>query len=266
MSAATHPVFGAPCWVGLATPQLEPTQEFYSAVLGWTFRPDPLGENFSVAMAGGAPVAGIGAVTSSMGMAVAWTPYFSVVSADTVAARIGERGATVGVGPMELGNGRASLASDPAGAAFGFWEGHVRPGWRSGDGQAPAQLDLRTRDAFASAIFYAEVFEWASGHPDRCDVEYEHGAVIVLAAGHTVATLRGGAVESAPDPRIRPRWHVCFRVDDVTAAVRAAEAAGGAVSESPAETPFGYAAGLRDPDGGLFTVAARVAHPSPSGV
>ncbi|WP_245996201.1 VOC family protein [Streptomyces armeniacus] len=242
--------------MSLATPELESTQEFYSAVLGWTFRPDSLGEQFSVAMSGGSPVAGLGAVTSSLGMAVAWTPYFFVTSADTVAARIGERSATVAVGPVELGNGRACLASDPAGANFGFWEGDVRPGWRSGDHDAPAQLDLRTRDAFASAIFYAEVFEWASGRPDRCDVEYEHGAVIVRAAGRTVATLRGGAVESAPDPRIRPRWHVCFRVEDVGAAVAAAEAAGGTVTEPPTDTPFGYAAGLRDPDGGLFTVAA----------
>ncbi|WP_260220853.1 VOC family protein [Streptomyces gossypii] len=242
--------------MSLATRELAPAQEFYSTVLGWTFRPDEsLGEEFSVAMADGETVAGVAAVTPTIGVAVAWTPYFYVDGADPVAARIWERGATMAIGPMRLGNGRVALAADPAGATFGFWQGQVRHGWRAEDSPPPAQLELRTRDAFAAAIFYGEVFEWAANRPDHCDVDYQHGAVVVRVGQHTVATLRGGGVESAPDPKIRPRWHVCFTVDDVEAAVRAAVKAGGTVTEEPSNGLGGRSAGLRDPDGGLFTVA-----------
>lgn len=254
-----RPVYGAPCWVSLATRELAAAQDFYSAVLGWTFRADDsLGEEFSVALADDSIVAGVAAVTPTIGVAVAWTPYFYVESADPVASRVWERGATMAIGPMPLGNGRAALAADPAGATFGFWEGQVRHVWRADDGPPPARLELRTRDAFAAAIFYGEVLEWAANRPDHCDVDYEHGAVVVRVGPYTVATLRGGGVESAPDPKIRPRWHVSFAVPDVDAAVTAAIKGGGSVTEDPSESLGVRSAGLRDPDGGLFTVAAAM--------
>ncbi|MBB5117158.1 glyoxalase/bleomycin resistance protein/dioxygenase [Streptomyces eurocidicus] len=253
---------GAPCWVTLLTSDLTAAQDFYGAVMGWTFRPGSLGEDFSVALDDGRPVAGIGNVARAMGVAVSWTSYFAVEDADTVASRIRERGATVAVGPLSVGHGRAALAADPAGAVFGFWEGETLREWNIGHAGAPAWLELRTRDAFAAAIFYGEVFEWATGRPDRCEVRYEDEAVMVRSAGHTVACLRGGAVEAAPDPRIRPRWHVYFCVDDVEKAVETALAAGGTVAAEPDDTRVGdYRQGreatLRDPEGGLFTVTAN---------
>ncbi|ARF53996.1 VOC family protein [Streptomyces gilvosporeus] len=245
---------GAPCWVSLLARDLKTAQEFYSAVLGWTFRPASLGDEFSVAMSDGEPVAGIGALAQNFQVAVAWTSYFAVADADDTAARIRERGATVAVGPLKLGPGRAALAADRDGATFGFWEGKTLS-WSVGHGRAPACLELRTRDAFEAAIFYAEVFDWAT--PDGCDVTYEHEQVIVSDGTHTVATLRGGAVEAAPDPRVRPRWHVYFPVRDIEAVTAAAVAAGGTVTpitQSPEGT--GVQSVIRDPDGGLFTVSA----------
>ena len=54
----------------------------HSAVLGWRWRPATLGDRFRVALADDVPVAGIAAVASMWQMAVAWTPYFAVRSAD----------------------------------------------------------------------------------------------------------------------------------------------------------------------------------------
>ncbi|MEU8568210.1 VOC family protein [Streptomyces pathocidini] len=238
------------------TRDLEGAQSFYGAVLGWTYRSGSFGPEFTVALADGVPVAGMGALAHTMGIPVSWTAYFAVDSADTAAARIRERGATVAVGPLSIGKGRAALAADPAGAVFGFWEGAAVPGWQVGRGRAPAWLELRTRDAFAMAIFYGQVFDWASGRPDACEVEYEHDAVMVRAGGQVVAGLRGGGVEADPDPQIRPRWHVYFRVADVDAAAEAAVAAGGTVTAAPDRSRVGRAATLRDPHGGLFTVTS----------
>ncbi|MEW1655138.1 VOC family protein [Streptomyces sp. NPDC093707] len=252
----TAPVRGAPCWVSLMTRDLRAAENFYGAVLGWRFRPASLGEEFAVALHDGEPVAGLGALAQSFQVAVAWTAYFAVEDADDTAGRIRERGATVAVGPLKLGPGRAALAGDQDGATFGFWEGQTLA-WSVGTGHAPAIVELRTRDAFAAAIFYAQVFDWESERPGGCRVTYEHDQVIVHDGSHVVAALRGGAVESAPDPRVRPQWHVHFRVDDVERAIEAAVAAGGTITPVTATWDGkGSQAMVRDLEGGLFTVTA----------
>ncbi|MFB6987913.1 VOC family protein [Streptomyces sp. NPDC056178] len=196
-----RPVTGAPCWVNLMAQDLRAAQSFHTDVIGWKFRESILGSNFSVALACGEPVAGIGCCSAG-GPPAVWAPYFAVKNADETAVRIGERGATLAVGPLPLGEGRVGIAADRDGAVFGFWEG---PGlfWSVGRGSAPARLDLQTRDAFEAAIFYAEIFDWAQP-PGGCTVDYAQDQVLIQAAGDTVATLRGGGIETDPDPRIRP--------------------------------------------------------------
>ncbi|MFE7775121.1 VOC family protein [Streptomyces sp. NPDC057445] len=240
---------------------LRAAQDFYGAVFGWEFRRTSLGEEFSVAFHEGAPVAGIGALARSLSVPVAWTPYFAVEDADTTAARIRERSATVAVGPLSFGTGRAALAADRDGAVFGIWQGGVIPDWRVGRAKAPAWLELRTRDAFDAAIFYAEVLDWACEKPGCCQVAYEHDHVVLHHDGDTVARLTAGAVEAAPDPHIRPRWHVHFYVPDLDTALHTATRHGATTLPTPTppnhhpDTP--QHATLRDPDGGLFTLTTR---------
>jgi uncharacterized protein len=257
VSPSSHEVFGAPCWVGLMARDLRAAERFYGAVFGWEFRPTRLGEEFSVAFLEGAPVAGIGVLAGRLAVAVAWAPYFAVDDADAAAARIRERSATVAVGPLSFGTGRAALAADRDGAAFGIWAGRVIPDWSEGRDKAPAWLELRTRDAFDAAIFYAEVLEWACAGPGCCQVDYEDDHVVLRHAGDTVARLTGGAVEAAPDPQIRPRWHVHFYVTDIEAAIQTATRLGGSVVEPVQDYDDSTGITLRDPDGGLFTVATR---------
>jgi predicted enzyme related to lactoylglutathione lyase len=246
---------GAPCWVGLTARDLEEAEKFYGSVLGWEFRSTTLGDHFAVALSGGKPVAGIGAVASDMQVPVVWTPYFAVTQADEAAARIRERGATVALGPVAFASGRAVVAADRDGAVFGVWDGRMPGGWETWHDQGPVVLRLRTRDAFEAAIFYGGVLEWANG-PDTCSVDYENDEVVVRSRGNTVARLSSGAVEAAPNPRIRPHWEVQFAVPDVPSCVTAAHALGGTLVDS-GTTRSGPYAELRDPDGGLFTVVAR---------
>ncbi|MFG2331117.1 VOC family protein [Streptomyces sp. NPDC048604] len=236
---------------------LEAAQRFYGEVLGWRFRPSELGPEFSVAFLGGRPLAGIGGMAGSLSIPVAWTPYFAVDDADVAAARIRERIGTVAVGPLSFGTGRAALAADPQGAVFGIWEGKAIPDWRSdAEDGGPAWLELRTRDAFAAAIFYGEVLDWASGRPGCVQVSYEGEQVVLRHGGMAVARLSGGAVEEAPDPQVRPRWHVHFRVPDVAAATETAVRLGGSVVQGAPGEAAGRWTTLRDPDGGVFTIGA----------
>lgn len=254
MSTSSHEVFGAPCWVTLMARDLDSAHQFYGAVLGWKFRPTRLGEGFSVALQDGVPVAGIGALAPRLGVPVAWTPYFAVDDADDTAARVRERGATMAVGPLAFGTGRAALAADPDGAVFGFWQGEVIPDWTAHPGGAAGWLELRTRDAFAAAVFYGEVLDWACERAGCCDVSYEHGHVVVRRGRDTVALISGGAVEQAPDPQVRPRWHVHFHVPDLETAVETAVQLGGRTVSPVHTTATGRRVTLSDPDGGLFTV------------
>ncbi|MEV7401833.1 VOC family protein [Streptomyces sp. NPDC091267] len=230
---------------------------FYSAVLGWEFRRSSLGNQFVVASAGGLPVAGIGERRPGLAPASVWTPYFAVRDADVTAARIQERGATLAVGPIPLGRGRAGLAADPDGAAFGFWEGPALA-WEPGEGGgAPARLDLQTRDAFDAAKFYGEVFGWAT--EEGTDVAYRDHHVVVERDTHPVLSLRGGGAQNSERAQLRPRWLVNFPVADVDRAVAAAIGAGGTRPQPSATAwaPKGFSRTLQDPDGGLFTLSHR---------
>jgi predicted enzyme related to lactoylglutathione lyase len=249
----TDAVSGAPCWVSLMTRDLKAAEEFYGAVLGWQFRATELGEDFAIALHRGSPVAGIGALAPALQLAVAWTPYFAVTDADETAARIRERSGTIAVGPLPFVVGRGALAADRDGAVFGIWEGKLVDDWEAWRDHAPAWIGLQTRDAFEAAIFYGEVLGWASGHPGGCEVEYENETVVLRNGGHIVGRLSSGALEAAPDPLVRPRWQVHFRVADVRRCVQVARAQGGTVIAQEM-TPLGPEATLRDPDGGLFTV------------
>ncbi|MFB6815752.1 VOC family protein [Streptomyces sp. NPDC056347] len=244
----------APCWVNLTTLDLDSAQAFYGRVLGWTFRRGGLGPGFAIALRGGVPVAGIGAMAAAYRVAVAWTPYFAVADADATAARIRERSGTVAVGPMALGRGRGALVADRDGAMFGIWQ---RPGPTTSppapDDHSHARLRLHTRNAFDAAIFYGEVLGWESGRPGCCEVSYEKDEVVVDCDGHRLARISSGAVEAAPDPLVRPHWQVHFPVGNVAATVASAQANGGRLAERPATARDGEAT-LLDPDGGLFTV------------
>ncbi|MFF8958353.1 VOC family protein [Streptomyces sp. NPDC014894] len=256
MASSTEMV-GAPCWVSLMARDLGASQTFYGAVLDWEFREGKLGDGFSVALQDGAPVAGIGGLAGTLQVAVAWTPYFAVADADVASAKIRERSGTVAVGPLAFSLGRGALAADRDGAVFGIWEGALIPDWQSGHRNAPAWLQLRSRNAFDAAIFYGEVLDWAAERPGACDVSYENDEVVLISNGHVLARLSSGARGAAPDPMARPRWEVHFPVSDVDATCRAALDGGGTVLGRRTTDDGSDEAELADPDGALFTVIGR---------
>ncbi|MFJ5833486.1 VOC family protein [Streptomyces sp. NPDC093089] len=260
----TGDAVGAPCWLSLSARDLEAAERFYGAVLGWTFRRGGLDDAFAVGELGGVPVAGIAPVAAELAVPVAWTAFFSVADADAAVARIRERGGTVGVGPVAYPpRGRAALATDREGAAFGVWEGPTESRWHVDEYAAPAWLELHTRDAFEAAVFYGEVLRWTEGSPGRLEVSYEQDKVVLRRDGEAVARLNSGPVESAsPRPQLRPRWLACFRVPDPRAATEAVVAHGGSVVQGGdwggvrgPEDSDGRRVAVRDPDGALFTLA-----------
>ncbi|WP_340558780.1 VOC family protein [Streptomyces sp. GSL17-111] len=253
-------VHGAPCWVSLMTHDLDAAMRFYESALGWTYRPGfrDQEQGYQLALTEGRAVAGLGMTAQTRTFAPAWTAYFQANSVNEVAGRIQERGGTVAVGPLPFGTGRVLWAADRQDARFGVWEGDPVPGWRMRRlAGAPARLQLVTGDAFGAAMFYGGVFAWDTREPDRVSVRFESDHVVLSVDGHHVADLWGGAVEEAPDPTVRPQWHVYFCVDDVDEVAARTEAAGGSVVQAPELSHFGRVAGLRDPEGALFHVTSE---------
>lgn len=245
--------------VNLMTRDLAEAQRFYGAVMGWSFRGGRLGQDFCVAQRpDGTPAAVIGAIASTLQVAVAWTPFFAVYDLDDVVARVRERSGTVAVGPLRLSYGRAALGADRDGAVFGMWQDDGVPGRISG--RSPrAWLRLRTRDAFEAAIFYGEVLGWGGDRPGVPEVHYEQEEVVVRTEGQQLARISSGAVEAAPDPMVRPMWRVHFPVDDLDEALRTTTEYGGGLVDVH-DSPQGREAMLRDPDGALFTVTELPQH------
>ncbi|MDI3385222.1 VOC family protein [Streptomyces sp. B-S-A8] len=254
-SVFSRSVFGAPCWISLTTRDLSAAEKFYTAVLGWDWRVGKLGDQYRFASVNGVPVAGVSAV-GAMEMAFAWTPFFATADADQTVARSQERGGTTAVGPISFAPGRAALLADRDGAVFGIWEGELVADWEDWRRAAPAFVELHTRDAFDAAIFYAEVLGWASGTAGCCEVQYDDEKVVLRSRGETVAHIHSGAVDSARDPAIRPRWQIHFAVADVDACLDAAPAHGGSIVQG---VPGSAEAVLLDPDGARFKINARSA-------
>ncbi|WSA95922.1 VOC family protein [Streptomyces sp. NBC_01795] len=246
-------VGGVPCWVSLMTPDPRAAEDFYGPVLSWSFEPSSDGPDSRVATVDGQPVAGVSELSAGADQgSERWTVYFHVRDADLVAERIAERGATVAVGPLRTGGGRAVIAADQAGAPFGLWQGERPASWAVGSGRAPAWLQLHTRDAFAAAVFYGEIFDWMGDPRHGVTYEEEYEEIVIRVEGHPVAGVRGGSLEAPPDPRIRSRWEPYFRVPDLDAAVSAAEREGGETVSPPRAAPLGRTATLRDPKGASF--------------
>lgn len=249
----TDSVYGTPCWVSLTSRNLGTTEEFYGAVLGWRWRPGLLGERFRIAQKDGTPVAGVAAVADMWPMAVAWTPYFAVRSADEAVSRVQERGGTLAVGPISLPLGRAALLADRDGATFGVWEGQLSTGWLSWRRRQPSFVRLHTRDLLDAAIFYGEVFDWGSTGEGRTEVVYEGDEVVLRGNGQVLACIRSGAQKAVPGPStIRPHWQVHFTVTDVDLCADATERRGGSLVALGDDEAV-----LRDDEGALFAVTSR---------
>ncbi|WP_328320120.1 VOC family protein [Streptomyces sp. NBC_00388] len=242
---------GAPCWVSLMVHGLTETQEFYSDLFGWEFRPGPgqLGP-YVRAMLNGREVAGIGQMPPDRHLPIAWTTYLASDDADATAAAVRHCGGTVGVGPLDAGDaGRLAIGSDPDGAVFGIWQAAAHLGTaETGVPGTPVWNELVTRDTGSVGKFYQAVFGYESEAVVSADFDY----LTLYLEGRAVASLHGVG-QALPRDR-GAHWMTYFEVADVDAAARRVTELGGDVLQSPRQGETGRLATVADPEGAVFTV------------
>ena len=239
---------GVPCWVDLATSDLDRASAFYGPLFGWEFEPSFEGSGYYMATRKGMPAAGV-TKAADPGMEPVWSTYFAVDDADEISDRIERSGGQITMGPDDVeGLGRLSFAKDTTGADFGVWQAGTHFGAEIVNEHGGLNWnELVTDDPDAALSFYSRVF----GHGTKTAETPGGREYYMLEVGDreiagVIAPRKTGG---------QSHWTVYFAVDDADVTAQMARSNGGEVHFGPINQPeVGTFVGLADPDGADFTV------------
>ncbi len=116
---------GAPCWLELATRDVDSARKFYGGIFGWTWlEPKGDGMPYTEIQRDGRSMGGVYPISPEMGaMPPNWTAYFQVVDTAATASKAKSLGGKLLVEPKELpGVGRFAVVQDPQGAVFSIFQ------------------------------------------------------------------------------------------------------------------------------------------------
>ena len=252
MSERTSYAPGTPCWVDLATPDIEAAESFYYGLFGWEIPELPDSAEmggYRRAKLNGRDVAGVMPLMQE-GQPPAWSTYISVDDADAIGRAVQENGGTMIAEPMEVSNyGRLALFTDPEGAFFGIWEPADFAGSELvNEKGAVAWNELESRDPERAKEFYGAVFGWEFQEEAMGEKTYN----VVAVDGAQVAGIAD--VKGRIPDEIPAHWMVYFGSVDVDEAVDKIKELGGQVMFGPIDIPAGRFAMVADPDGAAFAV------------
>lgn len=242
---------GTFCWADLATHDLPGLKKFYGDLLGWTFEDvsEP-GRTYSVAKAGGRPVAGIVKRTTEPFMPQ-WLNYLATTDLDATVAKAEELGARVIVKPADvLGLGRAGYIQDPSLAVVGLWQaGSLKGAGIVGEPSAVCWNELRTRNLGAAEEFYTALNGWSANAQSMGPMDYTTFANGQVPVGGMVMMPR-------EIPLFVPaHWLAYFMVSNADQIVEKANSIGGKLMGPVMDIPtVGRIAAIGDPAGTVFAV------------
>ncbi len=252
MSERTSYTPGTPCWVDLATPDLEAAERFYGELFGWEIPELPNSSEmggYRRAKKDGRDVAGAMPLMEE-GQPPAWSTYLSVTDAEATARVVEESGGTVVAEPMAVSDyGKLAVFTDPEGAFFGIWE----PGTFAGAElvNEPGTLswnELESRDPAAAKEFYGTVLGWSFVDHEMGEMTYTEWQLDGKAIGG-MADIKGRVPDEVP-----AHWMAYFGSEDTDASVEKLKKLGGQVHFGPVDIPAGRFAMVADPFGAGFAV------------
>ena len=240
-------------WVDLMAHDADTARDWYSKLFGW--RPEVLhpGAAYTLFFQGDDLIAGLGEASPEMkeqGAPAVWHSYVLVDDVDALAARVPELGGAVVMGPMDVMDaGRMCVVRDPSGGHVCLWQaGTHRGATFFNEPNALAWNELITRDPAAARTFFAELLGWSYDEMQIPDFGTYHVVKVGDRPNGGMCTPPG-----LPD-FVPPYWDVYIAVDDVDAmAARAAEM-GARILAGPMDISVGRYAGIRDPQGAVFSI------------
>ncbi|MDT0449216.1 VOC family protein [Streptomyces hesseae] len=265
---------GSVVWFEIGTTDTQPVQDFYGAVLGWTFETDPDsstgGRSYTRIIAPGAPWP-MGAI--EQGGSGSEVINLSVLSADVPAdvERLRKLGATLVVPATTVGEVTVfARLRDPLGNTFALFsrtasdelaeraaatEEHLAQAAYAPAAGSFAWFEIGTTDPQASSEFYGEAFGWRFEKDDSAGGKPYYNVF----TGNEWPS--GGMYDHSSGPGGADYTMPSFMVTDVPATVTAAVEAGAVVEHGPDGNPDGLVfARLKDQNGnrfGLFSMPTR---------
>ena len=242
---------GTPCWVDVSVDDVPKAIAFYQALFGWNIElGGPEVGGYSIAHQDGRIVAAISPKMAGPGAPTVWTTFLATDDADATADKIKGAGGQVLAGPMDvMEEGRMAVAMDPAGAAFGLWQGARTTGL--GVANEPGALtwnEQLSRDFAGSQAFYQAVFGY--DYQDMSSDGFTYATLMV--DGHEAGGI-GEYPEGTP-AEMPAAWGAYFAVTDTDAAMAKVTELGGHVVQPAMDTPFGRIGVVADNQGAVFSL------------
>ena len=249
-----HP-HGTFCWIDIYLPDPDRGKAFYGGLFGWEWTDVPMGDSgmsYTMFSLDGKSVAALGPQMPGMfpdGVPPCWFSYIATDDLDETAERARTLGATLLMGPADVGNGRVALLQDPGGAIFFLWQALEFGGTEII--RTPGALawnELYTRDLETTRNFYTALFDWEwTAMPMPQGWDYHVAGVGGL---HVAGVLEMD--EQWGD--IPPHWMVYIQVEDADATAAKVTSLGGDVCVPVTDIPVGRFAVVNDDQKGTFTI------------
>ncbi|QXJ22251.1 VOC family protein [Actinomadura graeca] len=256
MPEVTRYSAGAPCWVDLASPDVEATKDFYRGLFGWssyTLTVDTFGdyEIFTLGGLQGPEVAAMRTLLDST-EEPSWTCYFKTDDARESVFTVLAAGGQEQAEPRNVAQlGRMAQFADPRGADFGVWEPFEFHGAELWDEPSTvAYVELVAPDVEVARRFYGEVFGW-----EFEDRPYYRAGGEEVPTGYTLWKIGDQPVAGMiPMDEFWPadhptHWMPYFAVADTDASAARAVDLGARLRIPPTSVPDARLAVLNDPVG-----------------
>ena len=175
MPARTQHAPGTPSWVDLQTSDQSGAKTFYSALLGWEYDDQEMGDGavYSMAKKNGKDVAAL-APLPMPGVPPHWNTYVTVADVDKTAARVPGAGGSMMGDPFDVMDaGRMAIVTDPTGAMLCIWQPKNHIGaYLVNEPGSLSWNELMTPDVDAAAPFYEKLFGWKRNRLAMDAMEY----------------------------------------------------------------------------------------------
>jgi predicted enzyme related to lactoylglutathione lyase len=245
---------GAPCWIDLATSDLDKAKDFYGTVFGWTFEDaGPEYGGYVNAAKDGQPVAGLMYNDPQYNNPDGWTTYLHTADINATIAKATAAGAATCIPPMEIKDkGHMAMFTDPTGAVIGLWQPIGHQGFNVvNEAGAPVYHQLITRDYRTALDFYRGVFGWQIETVSDSD-EFRYSTA--LFDGDALLGIMDGTRDLADG--VPSNWFFFLGAEDVDKTVQLVKDNGGSVIRDAEDTPYGRLAAVADPTGAGFNLSS----------
>ena len=249
---------GTPCWVDLATSDLDAAKEFHAGLFGWTYIDEQMGEmgigTYSMAMVNDVATAAIYELAPGQirpETEQEWHVYVTVDDIDSVLDNVRKRGDKALTEATDVDRaGWVAVIEDPTGCQTTIWQpGEFQGSLIRAEPGALTWTEHVTTDLEQSVSFYKDALGIATATAPQGKL---NDYAMWIVDDSPVAGMFQWPDEMIADG-VPSMWFAYFQVADLDAAVDYVKASGGKpMADAPAVNAIGRFIVLRDPQGADF--------------